>query len=311
MGRSVAEARRLPVTKTRQHHPPRSAVVATVMRAGLTSAVWSIMPSDRNPPVHAFLVTKGLATFGQADAAPLDLAAPALMWLPSGAKGVFRLDAGSEGFACTVAEDLVWRTLGDNPMLSTLRPFFDRIALASGDRLVVCLGELEMAFAALVREARGAEAGATAMMGFHLGLLLVHLWRASAETRSTVGGGTGLTTVQRFQQLVELHYRDDLGIADLARLLAVTRTHLHDACLKVTGKTPLTLLHHRIVEEARHRLEETQLSVEQVGYSLGFRDPGYFNRFFKRVTGVSPGQHRKASRVLRREAEPASFAAWP
>ena len=124
-------------------------------------------------------------------------------------------------------------------------------------------------------------------------------------------GGTGPTTVQRFQQLIELHYRDGLTIADLVRLLSVTRTHLHDACLKVTGRTPLTLLHDRIVEEARHRLEQTHLSVEQIGYGLGFRDPGYFNRFFKRATGMSPGRHRKAHRVPRRGAEPASFSAWP
>ena len=308
---SVADASRPPVAETKGHHPPRSAVVATVMGAGLSSAVWSITPSERNSPVHAFLVTRGMATFVQAEAATLELGAPALMWLPGGAKGVFRLDAGSEGFACTVAEDLVWRTLGDNPMLSTLRPFLDRIALASGDRLSACLGELEMAFAALVREARGAQPGATAMMGFHLGVLLLHLWRASADARKAVVSGAGLTTVQRFQQLVELHYRDDLGITDLARLLSVTRTHLHDACIKVTGKTPLTLLHDRIVEEARHRLEQTRLSVEQVGYSLGFRDPGYFNRFFKRATGLSPGQHRKAAIVPRSKSEPASFAAWP
>ena len=307
----VVDAKRLRVEEAKRHHPPRSAVVATVMRAGLTSAVWSIMPSDRNPPVHAFLVTKGTATFAQAHAATLDLCAPALLWLPSGARGVFRLEAGSEGFACTVAEDLVWRTLGDNPLLSTLRPFLDRIALASGERLAVWLGEVETGFAALVREARGAQAGATAMMGFHLGLLLLHLWRASAEPSRVDISGTGVTTVQRFQQLVELHYRDGLGIADLARRLSVTRTHLHDACLKVTGKTPLTLLHDRVVEEARQRLEQTQLSVEQVGYSLGFRDPGYFNRFFKRATGVSPGRHRKAAIVPRSKAEPASFAAWP
>ena len=281
------------------------------MGAELTSAVWSIVPPDRSPSVHAFLVTKGSATFAPADAAALHLCAPALIWLPSGARGVFRLHAGSEGFACMVAEDLIWRTLADSPMLSTLRPFLDRIALASGDRLDVCRGELETAFAALVREARGAQAGATAIMGFHLGLLLLHLWRASADAARAVVSGTGLTTVQRFQQLVELHFRDDLGIADLARLLSVSRTHLHDACLKVTGKTPLSLLHDRVVEEARHRLEQTQLSVEQVGYSLGFRDPGYFSRFFKRATGVSPGQHRKAAMMPRSKAEPASFAAWP
>ena len=311
MSRSDGDASGVRVAETKGHHPPRSAVVATVMSAGLTSTVWSIMSPDRSSPMHAFLVTKGSATFAQTDAATLDLSAPALMWLPSRARGVFRLDAGSEGFACTVAEDLVWRTLGDNPMLSTLRPFLDRIALASGDRLAVCLGELEMGFAALVREARGARAGATAMMGFHLGLLLLHLWRASAEAARVVGSGTGLTTVQRFQQLVELHYRDDHGIADLARLLSVTQSHLHDACRKVTGKTPLTLLHERIVEEARLRLEQTHLSVEQVGYSLGFRDPGYFNRFFKRGAGVSPGQYRKAAIIPRSKTEPASFAAWP
>ena len=151
------------------------------------------------------------------------------------------------------------------------------------------------------------------MMGFHLGLLLLHLWRASAETpaTATAARGTGLTTVQRFQQVLELHYRDDLGIAHFARLLGVTRAHLHGACLKITGKTPLTLVHHRLVEEARVRLEQTNSTIEQVGYSLGFRDPGYFSRFFKRLTGVSPGQHRKASVVLGSVDKPSSFAAWP
>jgi AraC family transcriptional regulator, transcriptional activator of pobA len=52
------------------------------------------------------------------------------------------------------------------------------------------------------------------------------------------------------------------------------------------------------------------LSIEQIGYSLGFRDPGYFNRFFKRQRGVAPGAWRKTA--ARRPADDdASFAAWP
>lgn len=296
--------------ETKGPHRPRSAVMAAVMTPRLTPAVWSLAPSDRTPTVHAFLVLQGRAEFAPAEGAALALSAPSLLWLPRDARGVFRLDAGSEGFTCTVAEDLVWRTLGDSPMLATLRPLLVRIALASGDRLSAGLDDLHMMFAALVREARGAQPGASLVMGFHLGLLLLHLWRASSETPQS-GRGSGLTTAQRFQQVLELHYRDELTIPDYARLLGVTRTHLHQACLKATGKTPLTLVHHRLVEEARIRLEQTNLAVEQVGYSLGFRDPGYFNRFFKRLTGVSPGQHRKASAGVRASGEPLSFAAWP
>ena len=65
------------------------------------------------------------------------------------------------------------------------------------------------------------------------------------------------------------------------------------------GATPLSLIHERLVEEACQRLEQTELSIEQIGYSLGFRDPGYFNRFFKRRRGLAPGAYRKAARMGR------------
>ena len=120
-----------------------------------------------------------------------------------------------------------------------------------------------------------------------------------------------MTVVQRFRQMVELHYRENLGIDAFARALGVTRAHLHEACLRGTGRTPLKLLHERLIEEARLRLEQTQMPVEQVGYSLGFRDAGYFNRFFKRLTGHAPGAHRLAAAAARPSNEPPSFAAWP
>jgi AraC family transcriptional activator of pobA len=71
------------------------------------------------------------------------------------------------------------------------------------------------------------------------------------------------------------------------------------------------LIHARLLEEACRRLEETELSVEQIGYSLGFRDPGYFNRFFKRQRSVAPGAYRKATADKRGANDAPSFAAWP
>jgi AraC family transcriptional activator of pobA len=86
-----------------------------------------------------------------------------------------------------------------------------------------------------------------------------------------------------------------LAVDEFARLLGLTRAHLRDACLRGMGTTPLGVIHARLMEEACLRLEQTELSIEQIGYSLGFRDPGYFNRFFKRQAGLSPGAYRKAA----------------
>jgi AraC family transcriptional activator of pobA len=116
--------------------------------------------------------------------------------------------------------------------------------------------------------------------------------------------------VQRFRQLVELHYRESLGVEAFAGLLGVTRAHLHDACLRDAGRTPLALIHDRLITEAKLRLEQTELLVEQVAYGLGFREAAYFNRFFRRMTGQSPGAYRRTRRAARHPS-PASFAAWP
>jgi AraC family transcriptional activator of pobA len=51
--------------------------------------------------------------------------------------------------------------------------------------------------------------------------------------------------------------------------------------------------------------------VEQIAYGLGFRDPGYFNRFFKRQAGVSPCIYRQTITTARSTIAAPSFAAWP
>jgi AraC family transcriptional regulator, transcriptional activator of pobA len=66
-----------------------------------------------------------------------------------------------------------------------------------------------------------------------------------------------------------------------------------------------------LFEEARLRLENTEFPVEQIAYGLGFRDPGYFNRFFKRLTGITPGAYRQTIATAGSTVDAPSFAAWP
>jgi AraC family transcriptional activator of pobA len=286
-----------------------SAVIGARMEAAFTHRIWSTASLDGRARRHAFFVVHGRASFAGRDGVAIALQAPFLLWLPQSSLGEFRLEAGGEGVALSILEDFVWRTVGDSGVAAPLRPLLERIAIAAPERIAPHLAELETSFSALVRESRDPQPGSSVMIGLHLGIVLLHLWRAAAHDSGDRRGSAG-NTVQRFRQLVALHYRENLSIDEFARLLGVTRPHLHDACMRSIGATPLSLVHERLMEEAQQRLEQTELSIEQIGYSLGFRDPGYFNRFFKRRRGLAPGAHRKAARVAPEQEAP-SFAAWP
>ena len=280
------------------------------METAFAHRSWSITTPAGRPWCHVIYLLHGTATYSDDGGAVTELTAPFMLWLPRQAQGEFRLAAGGDGAMASVADDLVGRVIEDNPVAAHLRPLLERPLVTPPDRIAPHLTELTTHFAALVRESREQQPGASAIMALHLGLILLHLWRAS-ETNSPSGRKSSGTTVQRFRQLVELHYRENLRIDDFAHLLGVTRAHLHGACLRSTGRTPLELVHDRLIEDAMARLEQTSLSVEQVGYSLGFLDAGYFNRFFKRQTGKSPGAYRRDAEIAGPPRELPSFAAWP
>ena len=260
---------------------------------------------------HLFLVLCGRAPLTGPGAFDVEATAPAMLWLPHKTPGNLTLAAGSEGFVASVSPDYAQRVAGEPELTVYLRTMLERPVLAGPDMRAPQLATLPVVFAALIDEAQGRRPAATAMAGLHFAALLLLLWRCTGPSESA---RPGAGTAQRFRQLVELHYREGLRIDAFAARLGVTRSHLHEACLRATGRTPLALLHEPLLAEARTRLEQTDLSVEQVGYGIGFRDPGYFNRFFRRLAGQSPGAYRRSVAGHCKPGRPAavtSFAAWP
>lgn len=76
--------------------------------------------------------------------------------------------------------------------------------------------------------------------------------------------------------------------ADFAAQLSVHVNHLNRAVKEVTGKTTSTLIAERIIQEAKSLLLHTDWNINEVGYSLGFEYPSYFNNFFRKQTSLTP-----------------------
>lgn len=99
----------------------------------------------------------------------------------------------------------------------------------------------------------------------------------------------------RYLRLVEAHYPDHLPIDAYATRLGVTSLQLNQLCRALSAQSALQVIHQRLLLEARRNLIYTRMSVAQVSDRLGFSDPTYFTRFFKRLTGQTPKDYRRTA----------------
>jgi len=85
-------------------------------------------------------------------------------------------------------------------------------------------------------------------------------------------------------------------VGEYARLLALTPGHLNDLTKAATGQTASALIDARLILEAKRLLAHSDASTAEIAADLGFQDPSYFGRFFRRHVDQSPGAFRAAIR---------------
>lgn len=105
-----------------------------------------------------------------------------------------------------------------------------------------------------------------------------------------------LRLTERFRDLIDRHYRDNLQLQAYASMMGVSLVQLRAACAAATGQSPAKLIHARILTEAKRNLIFGDMTMEQIAYSLGFSDAAYFTRFFRKEIGQTPSQFRLAAR---------------
>ncbi|MEM1322475.1 MAG: AraC family transcriptional regulator [Bacteroidota bacterium] len=100
--------------------------------------------------------------------------------------------------------------------------------------------------------------------------------------------------ISDFIALVDKHFRRIHAVSDYAELLHVSPKSLAKRLNAYDYGTPTELIRERIVLEAKRDLRYTQKSVKEIAFDLGFDDPAYFTRYFKKAEQRSPQAYRSA-----------------
>lgn len=90
--------------------------------------------------------------------------------------------------------------------------------------------------------------------------------------------------LQKEPQLASVHY-----FAEKANL---STNYFGDLIKQFTGTSPQEHINQHVLQLAKNKLRQTDLSISEIGYSLGFESNSYFTRFFKKEAGITPSIFR-------------------
>ncbi len=133
------------------------------------------------------------------------------------------------------------------------------------------------------------------LIQLHLATSLMLLGRLAAP-RDRMLGDPRQAKVQALVEMIVRSFRARLPVAEYARRLNMSPTHLNRVAREVTGSTVHDLIMSRVMDEARRALVFTPATIQQISGDLGFADAGYFTRCFRKRTGWTPGAFRRAER---------------
>lgn len=88
------------------------------------------------------------------------------------------------------------------------------------------------------------------------------------------------------------NYERTIKIGDLANLLNIDRSYLHRLFIEQAGISPKQFLTNLRIDRAKQLLQDSDLDIKSIAYSVGFEDAGNFSKLFKQETGLSPTQFR-------------------
>ncbi|WP_289660077.1 AraC family transcriptional regulator [Flavobacterium panacagri] len=103
--------------------------------------------------------------------------------------------------------------------------------------------------------------------------------------------------LREFRFLVENYFVKHHDVAFYASKLNKSPKTLSNLFSSLSDRTPIDIIHERIMVHARKQIFYTTKSIKEIAYDLGYEDIQTFSRFFKNKEGLSPMQYRERTRL--------------
>ncbi len=97
---------------------------------------------------------------------------------------------------------------------------------------------------------------------------------------------------QRFNLELEKYFKTYHNVSSYAERLNISHRKLSDVLRLFVGKSTLEVIQERIITEAKRALMYSGQTIQEIAFELGFEDPFYFSKVFKKVTGQAPKAFR-------------------
>lgn len=219
-----------------------------------------------------------------------DFSAPSVAFVPSNVVHSIEAEKDADAIVLSMSDGALHAIAPHTPLPLDVPTF----CLHGGDRHT--WRRLRATIDAIVDEYVDQMAGVDAILPSLIAIAFSHVARLRNQAIA-IQPTTSL--VMRLRRLIDQHFRDDWRTDDYVRALGTTPHILDNAARHALGKSVAELVMDRRILEAKRLLTFTTLPLEDIAYELGFADPSYFSRFFRRRVGVAPSAWR-SERLARR-----------
>jgi AraC family transcriptional regulator, transcriptional activator of pobA len=287
----------LPVVKI-EHYDYGSAIKSSDFHLAPLENLKSTLPyPHRHDFYHIVWVTRGTGCH-VIDSVKYDVRPNSLFFMAPGQIHDFTLSEDATGHTISFSPEFFTVKMPSRQSLTDIPIFsFENLdsALYVDDAQAENLAQI---MHAMTEEYAAEETGHEEVIWSYLRIFLLKASRM-ASPRTTVDlSSRNLLLSRRFKSALEKNFGSMQQTAEYARLLKVTERALNEATRQALGSTAAQLIRERVMLEAKRLLLHSEISVAEIADRLGFEDPAYFSRCFKKHTSRSPIEFRQSLATL-------------